>query len=75
MQSGAVVEDLDVVEDRRAGFAVGAEAVVIDQLVFEAAPEGFDEGIVVAVALATHGGDQAVVREHVPIGGNIWVRF
>lgn len=68
VQSGAVVEDLDVIEDRGAGFGVGGEAPVIDQLVFEAAPKRFNEGVVVAVALAAHGGDQAVLGEHLSVG-------
>ncbi len=44
VKSRAVVEGLDVVEDGGAGLGTGGEAVVIDQLVFEAAPERFDKG-------------------------------
>jgi hypothetical protein len=31
--------------------------VMVNQLVFEGIPEGFDEGVVVAVSFATHGRD------------------
>jgi hypothetical protein len=33
MQSGAVIEGLDVVEDRGASFGSGGEAVMIDEFV------------------------------------------
>ena len=32
--------------------------MMVNQFVFEAAPEGLDEGVVVAVAFATHGSEQ-----------------
>ena len=67
MQSGAVVKGFDVIEDGGASLGAGGEAVVIDQLVFEGAPEGLDEGVVVAVAWTTHGSDQAVLSQKVPI--------
>lgn len=69
MQSGAVIEGFDVVEDGGANFGKGGEALVIDDLVFETAPEGFDEGVVVAVAFAAHGGDQTVLGEELPVSG------
>ena len=56
MQSGAVIEGFDVIEDGGASCGVGSEALMIDQFVFESAPEGFDEGVVVAVALSAHRG-------------------
>ena len=55
MQSGAVIEGLNVVEDGSACLSEGSELVVVNEFVFEAAPEGFDEGVIVTVALATHG--------------------
>ncbi len=61
MESGAVTEGFDVVEDGGASFGLGGEAVVIDQLVFEAAPEGLDEGVVIAVAGAAHGSEQTML--------------
>ena len=44
MQAGAVIEGLDVVEDGGAGLGASGKALMIDQLVFEAAPEGLDKG-------------------------------
>ena len=55
VQSGAVVEGFDVIEDGGASLGEGGEALMIDQFVFEAAPEGFDEGVVVAVSWTAHG--------------------
>ena len=69
MQSGAVIEGLDVVEDGSACFGEGSEAVMIDELVFEAAPEGFDKGVIVAVAFAAHGSEQSMLREQLAVGG------
>ena len=40
---------------------------MIDQLVFETAPEGLDKGVIVAVALAAHGSEQTVLSEHLPV--------
>ena len=57
MKSGAVIEGLDVIEDSGAGLGAGGEAMMVDQFVFEAAKEELDEGVIVAVGFATHGGD------------------
>jgi hypothetical protein len=54
VESGAVIEDFDVVEDRSASLGECGEAVMIDQFVFEAAKEAFDKSIIVAVAFSTH---------------------
>jgi hypothetical protein len=35
--------------------------MMVNEFVFEAAPKGFDEGIIVAVALASHGSEQTVL--------------
>ena len=51
MESVAVIKGFDVVEDGRARFGEGGEALVVDHFIFEAAPEGFDKGVVVAVPL------------------------
>ena len=56
MESGAIIEGFDVVEDGSASLGESGEAVMIDQFVFEAAKEAFDKGIIVAIALSTHGG-------------------
>ena len=57
MESGAIVEGLDVIEDGGASLGAGGEAMMIDQFVFEAAKEGLDEGVIVAVGFAAHGRD------------------
>ena len=44
MESGAVIEGLDVIEDGGAGLGAGGEAMMVNQFVFEAAKEGVDEG-------------------------------
>ena len=51
VESGAVIEGFDVIEDGGASLGAGGEAVMIDQFVFEAAKEGLDEGVIVAVGL------------------------
>jgi hypothetical protein len=63
VESGAVVEGFDVVEDGGAGLGAGSEAMIVDQFVFESAKEGLDEGVIVAVAFATHGSDQAMLGQ------------
>jgi len=52
VQFGAVVESFDVLEDGGASLRTGGKAVMVDELVFEAAPEGFNEGFIVAVKAA-----------------------
>ena len=69
VESGAVVEGLDVIEDGGAGLGAGGEAMVIDQFVFEAAKERLDEGVIVAVGFATHGRDQAVLGQDLSVSG------
>ena len=61
MESGAVIKGLDVVEDGGTSLGGGGKAVMIDQLVFKATPEGFDEGVVVAVSFSTHGSNEMVL--------------
>jgi len=54
VKSGAVIEGFDVIEDSSASLGEGAEAMMVDQFVFEAAKEALDKGIIVAVSLSTH---------------------
>ena len=61
MQSRAIIEGFDVVEDGGASFGQGAEAMMVNQFVFEAAPKRLDEGIVVAVALTSHRSEHSVL--------------
>jgi len=67
VQSGAVVEGFDVVEDSGAGFGEGGEAMMVDDFVFKAAPEGFDEGVIVAVASAAHRSNQPMLSKELPV--------
>jgi hypothetical protein len=50
VEPGAVIEGFGVVEDGSASLGECGEAVMIDQFVFEAAKEGLDKRVVVAVA-------------------------
>jgi hypothetical protein len=50
MKSDAVVEGLDVIENGGAGLGKGGEAVMINQFVFEGAPEGFDKSVIIALS-------------------------
>ena len=71
VESGAVVEGFDVIEDGGAGLGAGSEAMMVDQFVFESAKEGLDEGVIVAVAFATHGSDQAMLGQEL-VGKRRW---
>ena len=57
VESGAVVEGLDVIEDGGTSFGESGEAVVVNQFVFETTPKRLNESVVVTVALASHGRD------------------
>ena len=54
----AVVEDLEVVEDRVGQFQAGAPSLAVEQLGLHPSPEGLDHRVVVAVADGSHGGQQ-----------------
>ncbi len=69
VESGAVVEGFDVIEDGGASLGVGGEALMIDQFVFEGAKEGFDEGVIVAVAFAAHGRNQTMLGQDLTVSG------
>ncbi len=57
VESGAVVEGFDVMEDGATRLGQGGEVVVVNQFVFETAPKRLNESVVVTVALASHGSD------------------
>ena len=42
VQSDAVIEGFDIVEDSGACLSEGGKAVVVDKFIFETAPEGFN---------------------------------
>lgn len=69
VEPSAIVEGFDVAEDGGARLGEGSEALVVNHFVFEAAPEGFDEGVVVTVAFAAHGSDEAMLDENLPVSG------
>ena len=50
-----IIEGFDVIEDGGPGVGMGGEIAAIDEFELEGAPEAFHGGIVIAVALATHG--------------------
>src|ERR1035437_4805941 len=55
----AIVEAFDVIEDLAARLGAGGEVAAVNEFQFEGAPEAFHGGVVVAVAFAAHGGQQA----------------
>lgn len=69
MESLAVIEGIDVVEDRPGGLSVVLKTGAVDKLLLERAPEAFYRGVIVAVATAAH------ARRHVPGGQMLAVRF
>ena len=56
MKSDTVIEGFDVIEDGGASLGKVAEAVMIDQFVFETAKEGLNKSVIVTVAFSTHRG-------------------
>jgi len=69
VESSAVVEGFNVIEDGGTSLDQGGEATVVNKFVFEAAPERLNEGIVVAVTLASHGGEQSMLSQEVAVRG------
>lgn len=63
MHAHSIIERFNVREDCSARFRLCREPVLIDDLVFEAAPEGFDVSVIVTVAFAAHGGDQFMLGQ------------
>ena len=67
MPPAPVVEDFDVFEQRRPGLPPRPEPGPVNQLGLERAEERFHRRIVVAVALAAHGGPQAMAVEDLAV--------
>src|SRR5204863_950963 len=59
MKALAIVEGFDVIEDLTTSLGAGVEETTIDQLQLERAPEALHGGVVITIASAAHGGDQA----------------
>ena len=69
MEPLAVVKEFDPFKDGGLGFRVGDELAAMDEFAFEAAPEAFHGGIVIAVAGSAHAGDDPGPHELLPVGG------
>ena len=63
VKSGAVIEGFDVIEDRSTSLGEAVEAMMVDELIFEAAKERLNKGVVVTVAFSTHGSGQAMLGQ------------
>src|SRR5205807_7533574 len=55
-----VVEDFDVLDDRRTGLRAGGEVSVLDQLFLQRSKEALHRGVIPAVGTATHAAGNAV---------------
>src|SRR6266404_5618480 len=69
VQSGPVIEALDVVEDGKPRLRARPEAVVIEPFGLEGVEEALDDGVVEAIAGAAHAANHAVAIEHVLVVG------
>ena len=69
MYPRAVIEQFDVIEDRRPRCVAGLERVMPRQFVLEIREEAFDDGVVVAISLLAHALDHAVCLQELTIGG------
>src|SRR5882672_4220751 len=68
MASATVVVGLDVFEDGALGVAPVLEGSIAIELALEGAEEALHDGVVPAVALATHAARDAVSGEQRPVG-------
>jgi hypothetical protein len=63
----AVVKDFDPLEDGGAGLCPRGEGAALHEFAFEAAPEAFHGGVVIAVAPAAHAGNDPGQRQPLAI--------
>ena len=68
MEPLAVVKDFNSFRDGSLGFRPRAELATMHQLAFKTAPEAFHGGVVMAVAPATHAGNEAYSCQPLPVG-------
>ena len=61
MTASPIIEHLNVFEDVLCRLFTGRVASMIHELTLECPEEAFDTGVVPAVAVATHAGDEAVL--------------
>src|SRR2546425_10818565 len=59
MNAFPVVEQLDVIEDRRSGMVACGEVAVVDEFVLEAGEEALRDRVVIRALPATHAGSDA----------------
>src|SRR5258706_6031847 len=69
MTTLSIVEDLDVLEDRVARLCARDEIGVEDEVVLQRREEALSDGVVPAIALATHALHDAVLFERAAIVG------
>ena len=65
----AIVEAFDVIKDFAARLCASGEVAAVNEFQFKGAPEAFHGGVVIAVAVTTHGGDQAGLAESAAVIG------
>src|SRR5689334_19787280 len=65
----AIVECFVIIEDLRASLGTVVKATAVNQLEFEGAPKAFHGSVVITIAPATHGSDEAGLTEGVTIIG------
>jgi len=63
VESAAVIEGFDKIEDGLASLGASLEVVAIDQFLFEGAPERFHGGIVIGAGFAAHGREALALRQ------------
>jgi hypothetical protein len=61
------MEDFEVIEDLGLSLKPPGKGAAENQLLFEGAPEAFHGGVIVAVALAAHGGNPAGLAERAAV--------
>lgn len=68
MEALAIVEDLEVVEQRRPGLVASAVTSLVDVLDLERGEQAFHGRVVEAIAFAAHGLRDAMPLQHCPVG-------
>ena len=68
MEALAIIERLDELKHRRVRFLARVEPLVMHQLILQGAEEAFDDGIVIAIAFATHTAHQPMLSQQALVG-------
>src|SRR5680860_689910 len=69
MPAYAVIEDLEVLEDRLACLCAGDEVSLVDEFHFERGKEALGHGVVPAVAFTAHAAREVMCGQQVAVGG------